>query len=433
MRSLRRRTQVLALSGTLAVTLVACGGGQSDQTAAPATNTAPASEAAGQTEAMPSPGSSETTASADPFADLKAAAQVVGNNGSAKALATGIVAATGMDGSVDSPAAQTYATLSTLLQEHVYLAGIAIDTGYAFGLDSPQFTAAADTLDKNSVELADVVGSVAPDKRDAFLKLWRQHIGFFVDYAKAAKADDDTGRQSALDELDGYRTQAGQFFADISGGAIPADAVESNLAKHVQSLTAAIDAAAAGTNTVFGALKDAAAVVGEQGSAKALATGIVTATGMDGSVDSSAAQTYATLSTLLEEHVYLAGIAVKTAYTAGADSDAFKAAAATLDENSTELADVVGSVAPDKRDAFLKLWRTHIGFFVDYAKAAAAGDQAAKQQALDDLDGYRTQAGQFFAGISGGAIPADAVESNLAKHVDTLTTAIDSLASTLVS
>ncbi|MDX1621330.1 MAG: hypothetical protein R3320_10090, partial [Nitriliruptorales bacterium] len=80
----------------------------------------------------------------------------------------------------------------------------------------------------------------------------------------------------------------------------------------------------------------------------------------------------------------------------------------------------------------IELWRQHIGFFVDYAKGVATNDDSLKQGALEDLDGYREQAGAFFEKISGGEIPADAVKQNLDKHVETLTTAIDSLGAVLV-
>ncbi|MBK5250178.1 MAG: hypothetical protein JJE50_12240, partial [Actinomycetales bacterium] len=59
------------------------------------------------------------------------------------------------------------------------------------------------------------------------------------------------------------------------------------------------------------------------------------------------------------------------------------AAAATLDENSVALSDAVGSLAGEEKGAaFLDLWRTHIGYFVDYAVAVKGGDTAARDAAL---------------------------------------------------
>ncbi|MBJ8068217.1 copper amine oxidase, partial [Bacillus cereus group sp. N15] len=74
------------------------------------------------------------------------------------------------------------------LNEHVYVAGIAVFVAYTDeeGTDSDAFAAAAEVVDDNAVELADAIGELAGDEhRDPFLELWRDHIGYFVDYAEA--------------------------------------------------------------------------------------------------------------------------------------------------------------------------------------------------------------------------------------------------------
>ncbi len=438
MRYLRTRSRWAAVGIVGAIALSACAGGtetvtDATETASSQTDDTTEDTTTEDTTSDDGMGDMDMSANAgDPFEQLRLAANHVGNNGTAKALVDGLDQALDLEGSTDEAAASTYATLATLLQEHVYLAGIAVDTAYSFGLDSPEFGLAAGALDVNSVELADVVGSVAPDQRDAFLELWRQHIGFFVDYAKGAAAGDQAVIDKAIEDLRGYGQQSGAFFESISGGVIPASAVEASLEMHVTTLGAAIEALAAGdAAAAFDNLKIAANHVVES-SAKALAGGLDEALGLEGSIDSPAATTYVTVSTLLEEHVYLAGIAVKTGYAAGLDSDAFAAAAGELDENSVAIADVIGSVAPDQRDAFLELWRQHIGFFVDYAKGAATGDQAVIDQAVSDLEGYGQQSGAFFESISGGAIPASAVSGSLGGHIDTLGGAIKALAAAIV-
>ncbi len=53
-----------------------------------------------------------------------------------------------------------------------------------------------------------------------------------------------------------------------------------------------------------------------------------------------------------------------------------------------DLADPIGSVYGQRGgDTFLELWRTHIGFFVDYAIGSATNDQQMQDKALADLDG----------------------------------------------
>ena len=153
--------------------------------------------------------------------------------------------------------------------------------------------------------------------------------------------------------------------------------------------------------------------------------GAVTASTEDG-----ASTLRAGLTSLLQEHVYLAGIAIETALDAGGDLEqpAVQAAVAALDENSVALSEAVGSVAGDENgEAFLGLWREHIGFFVDYTLGKATGDDAAVEQALTDLDGYQEAAGAFFEEITGGELKADDLIASLDEHVSTLTVAIDDL------
>jgi len=373
-----------------------------------------------------------TVSAGDPFDLLFVACQAVGNNGgTAAAIAGALDRALGLDGDVESAASTTYAQLSTLLQEHVYFAGIAVVQAYHTGPDSPEFTLAAGALDRNSVELADLIGSVDASKRDAFLELWRQHIGFFVNYALGAAGGDQAMIDQAKSDLANYGEQAGAFFEELSGGAIPSQAVQASLAMHVETLGATIEAAAAGDSNVFNLLKEAAAHTADM-TAKALAGGLDVALDLDGDVESAAATTLQTLSTLLEEHVLLAGIAVRTAFVDGVDSASYDAIVAALDGNSLDLADVIGSVDASKRDAFLELWRQHIGFFVNYALGAAGGDQAVIDQAKSDLANYGEQAGAFFEELSGGELTSADVQAALQVHVDTLGAAIEALAAALV-
>src|SRR5262249_19152970 len=115
-------------------------------------------------------------------------------------------------------------------------------------------------------------------------------------------------------------------------------AVQADLNEHINSLAAAVDAFAAGNTNAYDKLKHAGDHMAM--SAKVLATGIDKATGIKGNPNDPAAGLRADLTRMLTEHVYLAGVAVFTAYTAkdGLDSKAFKAAAGALDENSVELA-----------------------------------------------------------------------------------------------
>lgn len=368
----------------------------------------------------------------NPFADARTAAQHMPETGAV--FATGFTNALELEGDPMTEAADLRATLTYLLQEHVYLAGMAVATAYVAGPDSAEFELAAEALDGNSVDMSTLVGSLAgEEKAEEFLESWRGHIGYFVDYALAAAEDDDEGRNAAVEDLREYTTEAGMFFEEVSGGELPADAVTESLNGHVDSLAAAVDGLAAGDADTFELLKAASdhVVMG----AAVLSEGLATAGGLEGDTADPATELRTALTANLNEHVYLAGIAVFVAYTdeGGTESDAFAAAAAVVDANAVELADAVGSLAgDDQRDPFLELWRDHIGYFVDYAGAAATDDDAAAEQALMDLDQYRYDAGDFFEEVSAGELPADAVADGLGMHVRSVAGVIDSLNEALV-
>ena len=335
--------------------------------------------------------------------------------------------AAGSGEGVDSGAAELRAGLTALLEEHVYLAGIAVTQGVGEGLDSPQFKAAATTLDANTQGLTDAIGGVyGDDAGKQFQELWRKHIGFFVDYTKGLATKDAKMAKKAQADLDGYRKDFGAFIASANPN-LPADAVAAELDPHVKSLSAAIRSVVGGKADAFDKLKTAADHMPM--TAKVLAGGIAKQypDKFTGNSDSGASELRAGLTGLLEEHVYLAGIAVKMGVDNGLDSAQFKAAAGTLDTNSNNLADAIGGVyGKDAGAQFLELWRKHIGFFVDYTKAKATNNKKGIAKAKKNLDGYRTDFGAFIASANPN-LPADAVAEELKGHVETLFTAIDSV------
>ncbi len=133
------------------------------------------------------------------------------------------------------------------------------------------------------------------------------------------------------------------------------------------------------------------------------------------------------LNTQLEEHVYLAGFAVAEALLG--NTPGFEGGAAALDMNSVELSKSIGTVyGADAEKKFLELWRAHIGMFVSYTQGAATKDQAKKDKAMSDLDGYRKDFDAFLTGANPN-LPKGAVADLLVDHVKHLTVTIDAIAS----
>ncbi len=330
----------------------------------------------------------------------------------------------------DSPAATLRTNLNLLAQAHVYLAGAAIDA--ALGGRTDEFTIAAAATDQNSQELAAAVGSIyGSDAQQTFLNLWRAHIGFFVDYTQAAAARDTAKQAKARADLDGYRQDIDAFFSGANPN-LPKGAVAQLFVAHVQHLTGAIDMLAAGDlSGGYAMLRMAAQQTPELMDPLSAAIVKQFPDRFPGSVDSPATGLRVALNNLAQEHVYLAGFAFNAALAGRADE--FNVAAAATDQNTQDLAAAVGSVyGADAQQTFLRLWRAHIGFFVDYAQGAATNDSAKMAKARADLDGYRQDIDAFFSGANPN-LPKGAVAQLFVAHVQHLTGTIDMLAAGNVS
>ncbi|MGH3015940.1 MAG: hypothetical protein ACRDNN_13420 [Gaiellaceae bacterium] len=163
----------------------------------------------------------------------------------APAAQTGEMAASPAEPSTTTPAADLRATLDRLLGEHAVLAMVATQKGYD---GAPDFEAVAAALDQNGVELSQAIGSVYGDEAALqFLDgpaLWRDHIGFFVDYTVGLAKKDEAAQQEAVENLTGYTGAFSGFLAEATG--LPQDALQESTTEHVMQLKGQIDAYAAG-------------------------------------------------------------------------------------------------------------------------------------------------------------------------------------------
>jgi hypothetical protein len=157
-------------------------------------------------------------------------------------------------------AAALRSTLNQLLSEHAYLAAAA--TGAALGGRQSDFQAAASALDWNSVDLAKQIGwAYGPEAEQAFLALWRRHIGFFVDYTTAVANKDTAMQERAVNDLIGYSRDFAAFINAANG--LPVDVVADLVRMHVVGLKDVVDAQAAGDTTkAYTSLREAAGHMG---------------------------------------------------------------------------------------------------------------------------------------------------------------------------
>jgi hypothetical protein len=165
----------------------------------------------------------------------------------------------GPGGPSATPEAEARAQLAALLDEHVYLAGIAVQRLAAEGGQAPAATAAAAALDGNSVALSEAVSSgYDPEVGEDFLRIWRGHVTDYVEYTNARVAGDTGAADAATSALDTFTTEAGDLFESASEEAISADQVAEGLSVHVESTLAAIDATVGGSPNAVSLLRVAA-------------------------------------------------------------------------------------------------------------------------------------------------------------------------------
>ena len=132
------------------------------------------------------------------------------------------------------------------------------------------------------------------------------------------------------------------------------------------------------------------------------------------------------LNGLLAEHVTLAAAATQAALR-GRNSE-FESAAAALDLNSQDIAGAIGSVyGKDAGDAFLPLWRKHIGFVVDYTMGKAKGSKKQQDKAVQELLQYAQDFGAFLNAAT-PALPKDAVADLVKAHIVSLKEVVDAQA-----
>jgi hypothetical protein len=331
-------------------------------------------------------------------------------------------------------ASELRAGLSSLLTEHVYLASLA--TGAALRGDTKSFEAYAAALNgpanSNTADLTKAITSAyGDDVGKAFDGLWRSngHIPAFVAYTQAIAKGDKAGADKAVADLTGYAKTVGTTLNSVNEN-LPAAAVTEMITHHATTLIAVINAQKSGDQTkAYSALREAYHHMDGLATVLAGATAKKFPMKFTGDAESPAAALRAGLTSLLQEHVFLAASATGGAL--GGRTPEFTAAAAALNgpkaSNPSDLVDAITSVyGPEVGKAFDGLWRSngHIPGFVAYTQAIAKDDKAGADKALADLTAYAKTFGTTLNSLNTN-LPADAVTKAIEMHASTLIAVIN--------
>lgn len=308
------------------------------------------------------------------------------------------------------------------------------DTPSAGGApDASRSSDSASELDRNSRDLTDLISRSYPAEfGPQFYALWSQRIAEFEAYAQGRVGKSGPATSGATDALAANATKlatlfhANNKFIEVHTVSSPGTGLEDELGPDNTAMTDLIDAQVGMDPTQVTKLVAAAEKMPHTAEFLAAATAKLDPDTYPGTVTGSASNLRASLTASFVEHVELAGIALGAVAT-GRDPGP---AAAALDANGRQIANAFAAIYTDQAAAtFLSSWRSHIGFFVDYAKAKAAGDPGGAATASAKLDEYTHAVGAFLADVTKGRLPADTVAADFKMHVDSLLAVIDGAAS----
>jgi hypothetical protein len=139
-----------------------------------------------------------------------------------------------------TPTWRLRSALTQLLGEHVELVIGALRAG---ATDAPDFTAAADSVNGNTTDLAGAIGVLfTPAAGQAFQQMWADHIDLLVQYAASIAKGDDAARTSIGTGLNGFESKLSAFLSTATGNKLAAAALAKALSSHDTMLRQQVDA-----------------------------------------------------------------------------------------------------------------------------------------------------------------------------------------------
>ena len=140
----------------------------------------------------------------------------------------------------DAAAWRLRSSLTQLLGEHVELVVGALRAG---ATNAPDFKAAADAVNANTLALAGAVGALfTPAAGHSFEQLWADHIDLLVAYAAAIAKGDDAARTRVSNGLNGFESQLSAFLSTATGKKLAAQQLAKALQAHDSMLRQQLDA-----------------------------------------------------------------------------------------------------------------------------------------------------------------------------------------------
>lgn len=302
--------------------------------------------------------------------------------------------------------------------------------------ESPEFVDdAVESLNGNTDELTAFARSVATeDLAQEFEQLWFDHVQDVLAYAQAVNEGDDAAAEEAEARLDEYRDYFARRLSEVTEGRIPQDQLAAGIGTHLDAMLRQIDAYAS---------EDFASAYELQREAyrqmSPLAAGVAAAFAGAAPGDEMTApddllargpeeELAAQLRVLFGEHAALTVDAVRAAIRGTGD---FTAATDALGQTTDALTATVETLfGPEQAETFKTAWGRHVELYVDYAAAAAEGDEAAQQELrAQRVPEMKEQTAAMFSAATGGQLPQEDLTGIIDGFTGPLLDQIDAYAS----
>jgi hypothetical protein len=313
-----------------------------------------------------------------------------------------------------TPAIDLRVGLGRLLGEHAFLL-MEATRAEASSPDREAFVAA---IAENSAALQGAIAGVYGDRAaSAFSRLWQRHIEQLLAYADARRSGDRSAERSAEARLTDVSAALGELLADLNPGVdhgVLADAMRT----HIDHITAFSDEDYADAYAAHRASFRHMFALGDT-----LALDIVRQN-QDVFPDAAAAfsprvDLRLALDRLLGEHLVLAALAMRAGVN---DAPDVEAAAASLEENTGDLARALGDIYGTEAAAqFREVWSAHVTAYLDFVQALGANDEAGRTASLTALHAYHEQIATLFAEVN-PQLERDQVADLIRRHVQALIT-----------
>lgn len=322
---------------------------------------------------------------------------------------------------LEAPVVMLRAELAAALGARAWLTAFAVRTTLIDGSTAPTALGAQRTLGQGSEALASrlVTGYGAQTGARALTLLRRQDT-LWVEAARARAGDDAAAGDAADGALDANRAALAQL---LGTDGLAARELESELEPAYASLSAAVDAVAAGDARAPARTALAAA------RATRPAPELVRAAArrrpqLAGDVASPAAELAAVAAVAFTDTAFAQAATGAVIVTGATPGPRLQAAKRTLLETTDALGQLIASVyGEDAGERFTVLWSAHASAFTDYARAKANADVIVAQRALAALERFRAQTTSLLEQLDPGG-PRRGLAAALADHVDTTTAAI---------